>query len=100
MLSGTPAAHQQVERLPPPQPPGLKPLPLPNFAAQLSSFSLPLPDFLLFAFQIYYFNMACDLEKGRIKYPEKSWCLTDFGLNPGGNHSVFYGIFVVTLFFF
>lgn len=41
--------------------------------------------------------MACDLEKGRIKYPEKSWCLTDFGLNPGGNHSVFYGIFVVTL---
>lgn len=44
--------------------------------------------------------MACDLEKGRIKYPEKNWCRTDFGLNPGGNHSVFYGIFVVTLFFF
>lgn len=58
----------------------------------------PLPpppplDFLLFAFQIYYFNMACDLEKGRIKYPEKSWCLIDFWLNPEGNYSVFYGIF-------
>lgn len=37
--------------------------------------------------------MACDLEKGRIKYPEKSWCLIDFWLNPEGNYSVFYGIF-------
>lgn len=60
---------------------------------------LPPPDFLLFAFQIYYFNMACDLEKGRIKYPEKSWCLIDFWLNPEGNYSVFYGIFCDHAFF-
>lgn len=44
--------------------------------------------------------MACDLEKGRIKYPEKSWCLIDFWLNPEGNYSVFYGIFCGHFFFF